>query len=86
MSEKKFKTMKNRSLGASRATNLTPGDIVSWKTWQIIEKKLETIINYGTILNIYTEMRGQREVFVADVLCSKTGKTIKVNLLRLYKK
>ena len=72
-------------LGYTKKKTLDDGDLVSWKTWQIIEKKLETIINYGTILHIYTEMRGHREVFVADILCSNTGKTIKVNLLRLYK-
>ena len=76
----------NEPLGYTKKKTLNDGDLVSWKTWQVIDKKLETITNYGTILNIYTEMRGHREVFIADILCSKTGKTIKVNLLRLYKK
>jgi hypothetical protein len=72
-------------LGYSRKQNLENGDLVSWKTWQVIDKKLQTIINYGTILNIAIEKRGQREIYVANVLCSKTGKTIHVNLLRLDK-
>ena len=75
----------NEPLGYSVREILDNGDLVSWKTWQVINKKLETIINYGTILNIFIEKRGQREVYVADILCSKTGKTIQVNLLRLYK-
>ena len=72
-------------LGYTKRKILKNGDLVSWKLWKIVDKKLETLINYGTILNIYTEMRGQREVYVANILCSKTGKTIQVNLLRLYK-
>ena len=75
----------NEPLGYTKKKILKNGDLVSWKTWQIIEKKLETIINYGTILNIITELRGQREVYVANILCSKTGKTIQVNLFRLCK-
>jgi len=72
-------------LGFSQKKNLNNGDLVSWKTWQIIDKKLQTITNYGTILDIFTQERGQREVYVANILCSKTGKTIRVNLLRLDK-
>ena len=33
--EKKFKSMKNRALGMSKAAGLQVGDIVSWKTWSI---------------------------------------------------
>ena len=72
-------------LGFSQKKNLNNGDLVSWKTWQVIDKKLQTITNYGTILDIFVEERGQRDVYVANILCSKTGKTIQVNLLRLDK-
>tara|TARA_Y100000593_G_C4246856_1_gene305143 strand:+ start:404 stop:655 length:252 start_codon:yes stop_codon:yes gene_type:complete len=72
-------------LGYTQKKNLQNGDLVSWKTWQVIDKKLQTITNYGTILEMFTEKRGQREVYVANILCSKTGKTIQVNLLRLDK-
>ena len=74
-----------KPLGYSQRKNLNNGDLVTWKTWMIVEKKLQTITNYGTILNIKVETRGQREVYVASILCSKTGKTINVNLLRLDK-
>jgi len=72
-------------LGYSHKKNLKNGDLVKWKTWKVIDKKLETVVNYGTILNIIVELRGQREVYVANILCSKTGETIQVNLLRLEK-
>ena len=77
---------KKKPLGYTQKEKLKNGDLVTWKTWQVVDKKLETITNYGTILEIFSEMRGQREVYVASVLCSKTGKTIQVNLLRLDKK
>jgi len=74
-----------KPLGYTQKKHLKNGDLVTWKTWQVIDKKLQTIINYGTILKIFEELRGQREVYIADVLCSKTGKTIQVSLLRLDK-
>ena len=73
-------------LGFTKKKNLDNGDLVSWKTWQVIDKKLQTIINYGTILDIYIQERGQRDVYIANILCSKSGKTIQVNLLRLDKR
>lgn len=73
-------------LGYSNKKILQNGDLVTWKNWKIVEKKLLTEVNYGTILQIYTEMRGQREVYVAEILCSNSGETITVNLLRLEKK
>ena len=74
-----------KPLGYSHKQNLQNGDLVSWKIWKVVDKKLQTIVNYGTILNIFVEIRGHREVYVANVLCSKSGETIKVNLLRLEK-
>ena len=72
-------------LGYSQKINMSNGDLVTWKTWKVIDKKLQTIKNYGTILDILIEMRGQREVYVAQILCGTSGKTIRVNLLRLEK-
>jgi hypothetical protein len=51
----------------------------------IKEKQLTTVVSYGTILDIIVKMRGQREVYIAQILCSNTGTTIEVNLLRLVK-
>lgn len=72
-------------LGYTIKNKLKNGDLVTWKTWKVIEKKLQTIKNYGTILDIEIETRGQREVYVAQILCGESGKTIRVNLLRLEK-
>ena len=79
-------THNKEPLGYSQKQKLKNGDLVTWKTWKVIDKKLETVVNYGTILDIITEMRGQREIYMANILCSKTGKTIQVGLLRLDKK
>ena len=64
---------------------LNDGDLVSWKVWKVEDKKLQTIVYYGTILDIIIEKRGQRDVYVANILCSNDGQTIQVNLLRLEK-
>ena len=74
-----------KPLGYSHRQKLKNGDLVSWKVWKVEDKKLQTIIYYGTILDIIVEERGQREVFVANILCSNDGETIQVNLLRLVK-
>ena len=47
---------------------------------KVIDKKLQTITNYGTLLETFIEIRGQREVYVAKVLCSKSGQEIEINL------
>ena len=74
-----------KPLGYSHRKNLKDGDLVSWKVWKVEDKKLQTLVHYGTILDIVIEMRGQREVYVANILCSDDGQTVQVNLLRLEK-
>ncbi len=74
-----------KPLGFSHRKNLNDGDLVSWKVWAVQDKKLETIVYYGTILDIVVQKRGQRDVYVANILCSNNGETIQVNLLRLEK-
>ena len=74
-----------RPLGYSHKQNLNDGDLVSWKVWKVEDKRLQTVVCYGTILDIIIEKRGQREVYVANILCSIDGQTIQVNLLRLEK-
>ena len=44
-----------KPLGYSHKKNLADGDLVSWKVWKVIDKKLQTIVNYGTILNVFVE-------------------------------
>ena len=74
-----------KPLGYSIMKELNDGDLVSWKVWKVEDKKLQTIVYYGTILDIIIEKRGQRDVYVANILCSNDGQTIQVNLLRLEK-
>ena len=83
--EIRIKMHNKEPLGYTQRKILNNGDLVTWKTWKVEDKKLQTITNYGTILNIEIETRGHREIYVASVLCSNTGKTISVNLLRLDK-
>ena len=68
MSEKTFKTPKNRALGHSKAVNLAPGDIVTWKTW---EYSLETAIfdeKEGLLLEILEENRLENVVLIAKIM------------------
>ena len=78
-------TRNSLPLGYSLKQKLKNGDLVRWKVWKIEDKKLKTIIYYGTILDINVERRGQRDVYVASVLSSVDGELIQVNLLRLEK-
>ena len=68
MSKKSFKTPKNRALGQSKAVNLTPGDIVTWKSW---EYNLETSIfdeKEGLLLEILEENRLENIVLIAKIM------------------
>ena len=68
MSDKSFKTPKNRALGASLAHKFTPGDIVSWKSWAI---NLETEVfdeKEGLLLEILEENRLENIVLIAKIM------------------
>ena len=68
MSEKTFKTPKNRALGHSKAHLLTPGDIVTWKSW---EYNLETTIfdeKEGLLLEILEENRLENIVLIGKIM------------------
>ena len=68
MSEKTFKTPKNRALGHSKAHLLTPGDIVTWKSW---EYNLETTIfdeKEGLLLEILEENRLENVVLIGKIM------------------
>jgi hypothetical protein len=66
--EKKFKSMKNRALGMSKAIELKVGDIVSWKTWSF---DLQTEVfddKEGLLLEILEENRLENIVLIAKIL------------------
>jgi hypothetical protein len=68
MSDKTFKTPKNRALGHSKAINLAPGDIVSWKSW---EYNLETALfedKEGLLLEILEENRLENIVLIGKIM------------------
>jgi hypothetical protein len=68
MSEKSFKTSKNRALGDSMAHKFTPGDIVSWKSWAVdlLCESFET--KEGLLLEILEETRLQNVVLIAKIM------------------
>ena len=66
--EKKFKTMKNRALGASKADKLEVGDMVSWKTWcmDLLTESFET--KEGLLIEIIEETRLSNVVLIGKIL------------------
>ncbi len=66
--EKKFKSMKNRALGMSKAVELQVGDIVSWKTWSINLETSEFDDKEGLLLEILEENRLENVVLIAKIL------------------
>ena len=68
MNKKTFKTPKNRALGHSKAINLAPGDIVTWKSW---EYNLETALfedKEGLLLEILEENRLENIVLIGKIM------------------
>ena len=68
MEKKRFKTMKNRALGYSKALNLEVGDIVSWKSWHLslVEDTFED--KEGLLIEIMEETRLENVVLIGKVL------------------
>jgi len=68
MSEKTFKTPKNRALGASKEHNFTPGDIVSWKSWEISLENEIFETKEGLLIEILEENRLENTVLIAKIM------------------
>lgn len=68
MSEKSFKTPKNRALGASKEQNFTLGDIVSWKTWEISLENEIFETKEGLLIEIIEETRLENVVLIAKIM------------------
>jgi hypothetical protein len=68
MTKKTFKTTRNRALGHSKAANLTPGDIVTWKSWSVnlISESFEE--REGLLLEILEENRLENIVLIAKIM------------------
>ena len=68
MSEKTFKTPKNRALGASKEQKFTPGDIVSWKSWEISLENEIFETKEGLLIEILEENRLENTVLIAKIM------------------
>tara|TARA_R100000388_G_scaffold94205_2_gene80712 strand:+ start:43 stop:321 length:279 start_codon:yes stop_codon:yes gene_type:complete len=68
MSEKFFKTPKNRALGASKESNFALGDIVSWKTWEISLENEIFETKEGLLVEIIEETRLENVVLIAKIM------------------
>jgi hypothetical protein len=66
--QKKFKTIKNRALGSSKAANLEPGDMVSWKSWcmDLVSESFEE--KEGLLVEIIEETRLENVVLIGKIL------------------
>jgi hypothetical protein len=66
--EKKFKTMKNKALGSSKADKIKVGDMVSWKSWSmdLISESFE--VKEGLLLEIIEENRLENVVLIGKIL------------------
>jgi len=66
--EKKFKSIKNRALGASKVDNLQPGDFVSWKTWSFNLECDTFEEKEGLLVEIIEETRLKNIVLIGKIL------------------
>ena len=67
--KKKFKTMKNDALGASKTRKLKVGDLVSWNSWA---ESLDTGVfeeKNGVLLTIFRDERTHGWGYMAKIMC-----------------
>lgn len=66
--QKKFKTTKNRALGASKESQLSPGDLVSWKSWcvDLLSESFE--VKEGLLIEIIEETRLENVVLIGKII------------------
>ena len=66
--QKKFKTTKNRALGASKESELSPGDMVSWKSWcvDLLAESFE--VKEGLLIEVIEETRLENVVLIGKIL------------------
>lgn len=67
-SDSKFKTIKNKSLGASKESLLKPGDLVSWKSWCLnLEQEMFEEKN-GLLTEIIEDNRLSGTVLIGKII------------------
>jgi len=85
MSEKTFKTMKNTGFGASNLEKLAPGDIVTWKTWEISLDSEVFETREGLLIDIFEEKRHENVVFLAKIMPFGAEKEVILPLISVRK-
>lgn len=83
--EEKFKTMKNRALGSSKADKIEVGDMVSWKSWSmdLICESFER--KEGLLVEIIEETRLENVVLIGKILTFGTTEYDFIPLFSLTK-
>jgi len=85
MSEKTFKSMKNTGFGASNLEKLAPGDIVTWKTWEISLESEVFETREGLLVDIFEEKRHENLVFMAKIMPFGQEKEVILPLISVRK-
>lgn len=73
------------AFGSTIIGDVKEGDLLFWNEWQVIEKKLIKIVNYGVYIGQTSEFYGSRQILYAYLVCSKTGDKVKILAARLKK-
>ena len=68
MSDKTFKTPKNRALGASKEHKIVPGDMVTWKTWKLDLETESFGTEEGLLVEVIEENRLENIVLIAKIM------------------
>jgi hypothetical protein len=68
MSDKSFKTPKNRALGSSKTQNLVVGEMVMWKTWSYSVENEVFETKEGLLVEIIEETRLKNIVLIAKIM------------------
>ena len=76
----------NNSFGERFANKFSIGDLVTWKTWELIVAHPDQIKknHIGVVLDLYTEERGTRDVAMARVLNCKSQLTSDILAMNLH--
>jgi hypothetical protein len=85
MSEKTFKSMKNTGFGASNLEKLAPGDIVTWKTWEVSLESEVFETREGLLVDIFEEKRHENLVFMAKIMPFGQEKEVILPLISVRK-
>ena len=81
----KFKSVKNKSFGESYVLNFNLGDLVCWGEIQYRPWGKRETTHCGTLISIYDDIRGGRQVKFAKIMSFGSNKFKHVLLTSLKK-